>query len=431
MKLFASIPTATILLSVALVTACSKGGSNPAPGNTPAGPAITSLNVNTGPYNTQVTINGTGFSFTTADDQVFFNGKAANIEEADATEIIADVPLAAGTGNVTVKVNGVTATGPVFTYQQALVITTFAGNKFQAGLTNGMGAAALFNELSGITIDKNGNLYVSDAANFVIRKVTPAGVVSTFAGSGKSGNADGAGTAASFTQPAGLAVDQAGNVFVTDAVSCLIRKITPDGTVSTVAGNGLPHANDGVGILASFSSPAGVAVDANDNLYIADTGNHEIRKITPDGTVTTIAGNADNPGTADGVGATASFTSPDDIIVGNDGNLYVTDGYQGPVRKITLPNTVSRIGASGLTSPQGLAMDAAGNIYVASTGSTLIQKIAPDGTTSTYAGNTGGTPLTDGVLSKASFGFPTGVAVDVSGNVFVADVYAIREITFQ
>jgi sugar lactone lactonase YvrE len=431
MKHLTPIKTGVIILFVAFFSACSKSGSNPTPQNNTPTMTITALDVTSGPYRTLVDISGTGFSSANGGNQVFFNRKTAEIYSFTDSKIYAYVPLGAGTGNVTVTANGVTAKGPVFTYQPSLVVTTFAGNASQIGLKNGAAASATFNQLAGMAIDGSGNLYVADSHNFVIRKITPQGNVTTFAGSGGMGNADGTASTASFTSPSGVAVDKNGNVFVTDQVACLIRKITPDRTVSTFAGDGLPHSNDGVGKGASFNNPMGITVDANDNLYVADRGSHAIRKITANGTVTTIAGNSGNEGTSDGVGAAASFTSPEGITLGSDGSLYVTDSYGGPVRKITLPNTVTSVGTVSLYDPQGIIMDTAGNLYVTSPSGGVVHKITSDGTTSTFAGSSEAIGIVDGAVNKAGFGFPAGIAIDASGNIFVSDISAVREISVQ
>ena len=164
------------------------------------------------------------------------------------------------------------------------VVTTLAGST-SAGSANGIGAAASFNGPMGIATDIQGNVYVAEFNNNLIRKVTPAGVVTTLAGSGSSGSANGMGTAASFSAPSGVAVDTSGNVYVADAFNQMIRKITPAGVVSTLAGSTTPGGTDATGTAASFRGPSGVAVDTSGNVYVADSGNLSIRKITPAGVV--------------------------------------------------------------------------------------------------------------------------------------------------
>jgi secreted PhoX family phosphatase len=185
---------------------------------------------------------------------------------------------------------------------ETVVVTTLAGGGIgspdvtvspiygRIGLVNGMGTAAAFNAPAGVAIDAAGNIYISEAGNYDVRKVTPDGVVSTFAGNPTGGFANGTGTAASFSSIQGIAIDAAGNLYVADSGNQAIRKITPDGVVTTIAGTGVMGADNGPVATATFDGPAGIAVDAAGNLYIADFGNKMIRKITPGGTVSTLAG---------------------------------------------------------------------------------------------------------------------------------------------
>ena len=170
-------------------------------------------------------------------------------------------------------------------------------------------------------MDAAGNLYVADTDNDAIRKITPAGVVTTLAGTaGSSGHSDGKGAAAQFLAPEGVAVDGAGNVYVADTENSVIRKITPDGMVTTLAGK-WPYVgpNDGVGADATFDTPEAIAADAAGNVYVADTDDFIIRKITPAGVVTTLAGKGRTPGISDGAGITARFDTPTGIAVDSAG----------------------------------------------------------------------------------------------------------------
>lgn len=215
---------------------------------------------------------------------------------------------------------------------QTGVITVFAGNGTR-GSADGIGGAASFNVPEDVALDAEGNLYVADFSNNKIRKISPEGVVTTFAGSGERGETDGKGAAASFDQPTGIAVDAAGNVYVAE-VGNKIRKISPAGVVTTLAGSGAPGSADGVGAAASFYVPEGLALDAKSNLYVVDYGNNRIRKITPKGEVTTIAGSV--YGFANGPGASAEFRAPYDVTVDHRGDLFVADAYNEMIRKIVI-----------------------------------------------------------------------------------------------
>ncbi|NDZ14032.1 hypothetical protein C7T35_34065 [Variovorax sp. WS11] len=199
------------------------------------------------------------------------------------------------------------------------------------GWTDATGTDAQFNGPAGLAIDSSGNVYVADYDNNVIRKITPNGTVTTVAGSGSRGAADGQGAAASFDRPNGLKVDASGHIYVADASNHLIRKITPDGVVTTLAGSTQGFA-DGTGIAAQFDYPWGIALDADGNVYVADSSNNKIRKITPNGVVTTLAGSGTN-GSENGFGLTAQFDDPLDVAVDASGNVYVLDDYS--VRKIS------------------------------------------------------------------------------------------------
>ncbi len=312
---------------------------------------------------------------------------------------------------------------------------TFAGNG--PGSVDGIGSAARFNTPSGATVDSAGNVYVADFRNSTIRKITSSGVVSTLAGlAGNSGSADGTGSAARFNLPFGVAVDSAGNVYVADTENDTIRKITPSGVVSTLAGlAGSSGSVDGAGSAARFFNPEGVAVDGAGNVYVADTENDTIRKITPAGVVSTLAGLAGSPGSVNATGSSARFSFPASVAVDTSGRVYVADANNFTVRKITPAGVVSTLAgwaghpgsADGrgqtarFTFPQGVAVDGAGNVYVADTNNDTIRKINPGGAVSTLAGSPGMNGSADGTGSAARFFAPRGVAVDTAGKIYVAD----------
>lgn len=347
----------------------------------------------------------------------------------------------------------------------SVTVATFAGKAGQRGYLDGDGATAGFYSPSGIVYSNSaGILYVADACNNTIRAITANGQVSTLAGGGydatqdiilPGGSVDGKGRAARFYMglalsdqgPYGtpntlsfgsnnLGIDSQGNLYVADTLSSVIRKVTPDGTVTTIAGkaNALGY-EDGVGSEARFISPVGVGVDASGNIYVADSGNDTIRKIAPSGVVSTLAGLSKSSGDADGTGSSARFNSVNGIAVAPNGTIYAADTNNHTIRKITASGVVTTLaglakkkGASdGLGSqarfnqPHGVAVDASGNVWVADRGNHTIRRITPDGFVTTPGGNPGKSGNANGAGSAAQFNEPCSIAVDASGNVFVAD----------
>ena len=270
-------------------------------------------------------------------------------------------------------------------------VTTLAGLANNPGSVDGAGNAARFNTPCGVAVDSNTNIYVADYGNNMIRKITPAGEVTTLAGSTNSGSADGIGSAAGFDKPFAVAVDTNGNVIVGDTWNNMIRKITPAGKVTTLAGSTISGNTDGTNSAAHFSFPEGVAVDVSNNVYVADNGNFTIRKITPDGVVTTLAGSVTNLGSADGIGSAALFNYPCGVSVDRGGNVYVGDAGNHTIRKITasgvvttlagLASSVGNADGSGrearFATDEGVAVDVAGNVYVADADNHSIRKGYP------------------------------------------------------
>lgn len=275
------------------------------------------------------------------------------------------------TGNVYVtqigdnKIRKITSTG---------VVSTIAGTGL-IGSTDGAAATATFHDPYGVCLDAVGNLYIADKNSRKIREITPAGIVSTVAGTEVSGSADGPGATAEFDQPWGICIDAAGNLYVADTYNKKIRKITPAAMVSTFAGTGAAGSTNGPAATATFIAPYAVCVDGIGNVYVADYC--MIRKISTAGIVSTVAGTA-TPGYIDGPAATAAFIQINGICADAAGNLYVTDG-NSRIRKISRGGMVSTV-ISNLNHPEGICMDASNsNLYFASgfTGNQIMKLTVP------------------------------------------------------
>ena len=310
-----------------------------------------------------------------------------------------------------------------------------------ANVTTIASASAGFNSPYGIAADGNGNLYVVDYGNNKIRKITAAGVVSVFAGSGTAGYADGTGAAASFNGPYGIATDAAGNVYVGDSGNNLIREITPAGVVTTFAGNGIYGDVDGAATTAEFATPAGLATDASGNVYVADYNNNLIRKITPSGVVSTLAGSG-AAGATNATGSSASFRGPFGVTCDQSGNVFVADQNNNLIRKVTSAGVVTTLAGNGSASdntgtgtaagfygPTGVAADVLGNVYVADASNSMIRLVTSAGAVSNFAGNEYYASV-DGVGGAAEFDYPVSITRNPQGDLFVVDYQSnsIREI---
>lgn len=371
--------------------------------------------------------------------------------------------LTAASGDATAPLSQVVslardATGNLYATDQGCVIhkispagllTTLAGNA-TCGAADGKGTAASFDSMLAITVDAGGSVYVGGGAT--IRKITPDGTVTTLAGLSRTyGTSDGDAQSARFGGISGIAVDAAGAIYVADAgtningiVGSRIRKLTQAGIVSTLAGGSAYGAVDGPGTVATFSSLNGLAIDRQGNLFVADVGNHTIRKITPTGMVSTLAGTASQlaPAAADGVGAAARFDLPYGVAADSAGNVYVSESNPGlgnnSVRKITPAAEVTTITGGGagtgttdgpssaarFARPEAIALHSDGTLFVADTGNQLIRKISAAGITSTLAGNPGhGSFMSsgDGTGAQATFFQPTGIVVGSDGIAYIAD----------
>ncbi|ESU19348.1 hypothetical protein FCR2A7T_19600 [Flavobacterium cauense R2A-7] len=321
------------------------------------------------------------------------------------------------------------------------LVSTFAGSGAIAS-NDAIGTAAGFNYPTVVVMDHFNNLIVVDRSNHKIRKITPDGTVTTIAGTGAIGALDGPGLTATFRYPDGAAVDSQGNIFISDQSNHKIRKIDINGVVSTFAGSGVAGFLDATGTAAKFYYPAGMAIDTNDNLYVADYSNHRIRKITSGGVVSTYAGLA-SAGATDGNLTVAKFNGPTGVGVDTDGNVFVADYYNQKIRKISVSGDVSTVAgtgsagaADGLSTmasfnyPAIVAVDSNNNLFITDEGNNKIRKVNVSGDVSTFAGS-GTVGSADAETSSATFNSPTGVCVANGGIVYVADYanHKIRKIT--
>ncbi len=299
-------------------------------------------------------------------------------------------------------------------------VSTYAG-KIKMGFHNGDHLEGEFSNPSGIASDDQGNIFIADSHNNAIRKIDKDGRVSTLAGNGNVGAADGKGAEATFFFPLALAVHQDGNIYVADTRNNLIRKITPNGEVKTIAGKGSQ----------TFDNPEGIAVDKEGNIFVSDR-NDQIYKIDQEGKVTLFAGTG-IPGSADGHRLKASFYIPRGLAFDGDGNLFVSDSFNNCIRKITKDGIVTTLAgchrkgkkdgqgdSASFFHPAGIAFDKHKNIYVADAGNQLIRKIDAQAKVSTLAGS-GERGWTNGDLLKAKFWNPVGVVVDSEDHILVVD----------
>ena len=322
----------------------------------------------------------------------------------------------------------ITLSQPAYSWQN------LAGRPQTTGSTEGIGNSALFNLPIGIAADSAGSIYVADTSNETIRKITAAGVTSTLAGAaGQAGAVDASGGSARFSSPQGLAVDSGGNVYVADTNNHAIRKITPAGSVSTLAGHlGNAGTADGTGALAYFFQPTGVVIDSGGTLYVADSGNSTIRQVTGSGVVTTLAGTARQPGYTDATGSAAAFNFPTSVACAG-GKVYVADNGNQAIRQIATGGVVTTFAGGSFGSndgagaagqfyyPYGLTADAYGNLFVADESNGTIRRINSSGVVTTIGGVAQQFGSSDGVGGAARFVLPQGIAISPIGLLYVAD----------
>lgn len=394
------------ICSMFVIVACKKD-KDTIPTPEPS-PTVTTISPQTGPKNTLVTITGTNFGANTTALKVFFNGVQGTVQTASATEITALVPTGAGSGVVKVEKNSIQVTGPTFTYVPIGTVSTIA-------LT---GAVTTLDHPSGIVRDASGNLFVCDRDNHRIVKITTAGVASVFAG-GSIGFANGTGSAAQFNQPYSITMDVAGNFYVGDRINHSIRKISPAGVVTTLAGNGTAGYINGTGTAARFNEPLGITVDGAGNVYVADYINGALRKITPAGVVTTLL----------------LIPHIFGVVADAAGNIYCAEYFSHHVTKYSatgnytvvagMLQTSGYLDATGIAArfntPAGITVDANGNLYVTETINNKIRKIAVGGMVTTVAGGNAG--FADGIGGAALFDTPLAITADFANNtLYIADI---------
>ncbi len=313
------------------------------------------------------------------------------------------------------------------------LIVTYSGSG-NPGYKEGGPTSATYRQPVGVALDASGNMYVADYLNNVIRKVDPAGASSTLAGSGQGTFSDGRGVNASFYKPSSIAINASGDLYVADSYNNRIRKITPDGTVTTFAGSGVAGRANGTGIAASFNMPAGIAVDAAGYLYIADSGNNLIRKISPLGEVSTLAGSG-SPGNNNGSTINAAFNNPENLAVDANGNVFVTDMDNNLIRKITFAGDVTTYAGNGsaggqdgaalsasFNKPSGIVVDDIGDLFISDFAGNLIRMIDPSGEVITFAGDGTSNGLNN-TGTAASFNGPRGLALDADRKLYIADSF--------
>ena len=375
-----------------------------------------------------ITLNGTGFSPTVGNNIVKINGIVATVNTATTTTLSVKVPLRAGIGRIQVSVNAKSDTSSTdFIYDWIGTVSIIAGG--EKGFADGVGANAKFSQPAGIDIDASGNLYVADWANYKVRKVTPDGTVTTFPGRIPSW-ADPSGPNTDFDIPGDVAIDASGNLFVAEERGNAISKIAPNGTVTLVAGGGASGTADGTGTGAQFYWPMSIEVDETGNLIVADAQNNRIRKVISSGVVTTLAGSV--PAYLDGPGTTAKFNMPTSVIKDLQGNFLITDYFNYRVRKMTPDGVVTTFAGNGqqgatdgdlLTAniywPTDITINSKGNIYLCD-GNSKIRFISSNGKVNT-------------INTNITFDGPKGIAVDNNDNVYISDMFNHRicKVTYQ
>lgn len=395
-----------------------------------------------GPYDTEVTLTGQNFGANKSNIEVEVNGNVADVILVTDEKLVIKIPIGAGSGKVTLQINGKSIEGPDFKYILTPVVSSLVGSPTNV-FKDGPLSLAGFGTPYGMAFDASDNLFVCDRTNNSIRKIT-ADQVSTVAGNGQvvGGYQNGNGVNAKFIWPVGIKTDSQGNFIISDLSS--IRIMNKNGDVSTFVGSQSVGFKDGVGADAAFTSAEGIVIDQNEELYIVDNENSSIRKVTPSGMVTTLAGDGTRS-FQDGVGTSAQFYEPYGIAMDKSNNLYVSDTFNNRIRKITPNGTVTTYAGDGVEGyrdgslttarfyyPRGLAFDVDGNLLVVERGNHRIRKISISGQVTTLAGD--GTPgKVDGKAMSAKFKEPTDIAINSKGEIFISEQgnRMIRKIEFK
>jgi sugar lactone lactonase YvrE len=424
-ELYITVPSGFSAGSVSIKVVAKNLESNVLP-FTIASPALSSSIPTVGLTGTIVHLKGEYFSSLKTENSVLFNDKVATISSSSSTDIFVNVPEGLSPGDVNIKIgvnSSFSNTIPFTIVEPATYAIGFIGGSDSPGGPQ----LSRFNLPTSLATGPDGNIYVADRNNDLIRMIDKDNLIQSVAG-GVQGYQDGNVVSAKFYFPTGIAVDHIGNIFIGEEGNLRVRKIDPNGNVTTLAGNGGVNLNDGVGTNAGFGQPSGLAVNANGDLYIADRGTARIRKVTSDGTVTTVAGSSGNFGFADGNGVNAKFNYPSGIASDIHGNLYVADEQNNRIRKIDPSGNVTTVAGNGnagyvdgpastaeFNGPWGIAVDSYGNIFVADEYNNVLRKIDPSGTVSTIG----------------TFTAPLGVCIDSDGNIFVSDSHHVIKLTAQ
>ncbi len=320
-------------------------------------------------------------------------------------------------------------------------ISTIAGVGLSGSTGDtGLATAARINFPQSVKLDSSGNLYIADTSNHRIRKVDTSGIITTFAGTGIAGSIGdgGAATSARLNNPRSIAFDSSGNMYIADTSNHRIRKIDTSGNISTYAGSSAGLSGDGgAASSAQFSGPQGIFIDSSDNIYVADTGNSRIRKIDTSGNISTIAGTSSGFSGDGGAATGAQLAAPVFAALDGSGNLYIADTSNNRIRKVDTSGDISTYAGTGVTTyggdggvatmaqfstPQNVAVDSAGNVYMADSGHHRIRKIDTSGNISTYAGTgTAGLTGDGGPATSARINTPLGLAVDSADNLYIAE----------